>query len=90
MQEIKQTQEHAFLSKERRGVRVTGAIEVLSFDASHVHLKTVCGEMIVEGEELRVASLDLERGLVEVEGGLDGVFYLKESAPKKGWLRRGK
>ena len=49
MQEIKQTQEHAFLSKERRGVRVTGAIEVLSFDASHVHLKTVCGEMIVEG-----------------------------------------
>ena len=90
MQEIKHTQEHSIISKERHGIKITGAIEVDSFDSSHVHLRTVCGEMIVEGEELKVASLDLEDGILEVGGNLDGVFYIKESAPKKGWLRRGK
>ena len=90
MQEIKQAQEHSFASKERHGIRISGAIEVDSFDTSHVRLMTVCGEMIVEGEGLKVASLDLERGLVEVEGLLDGVFYIKEGSPKKGWLRKGK
>lgn len=85
MQEIKGVLEHWFSSRNRGEIKICGAIDVSSFDNSHVKLSTVCGDMIIEGEELKVSVLDLDSGIVEVEGTLNGVFYIKEnSAPKRG------
>lgn len=90
MQEISKTREHSFLSKGRRGIIVDGVIEVTSFDTSHVQMNTSCGGMVVEGEELKVNTLDLELGRVGVEGTVNGVFYIKESAPKKSLFGKNK
>ncbi len=91
MQETNKTREHSFSSDNREGIRISGAVEVTSFDTSHVQLNTVCGGMVVEGEELKVSALDLDSGIVEVEGTLNGVFYFKENATaKKGLFGRNK
>ena len=84
------TQEHSFASKNRRGIKLDGIIDVISFDNLHVEMNTAAGGMVVEGEELRVNVLDLERGVVEIDGVLNGVFYFKEAASKKGLFGRNK
>ena len=91
MQEIKVAREHSFSSKNREGIKICGTLEVLSFDTSHVKLNTLCGGMIVEGDELRVSALDKEAGVVEVTGTVNGVFYFKEDVgAKKGLFGRNK
>ncbi len=90
MQEISKAREHSFISKNRQGIKVDGVIDVTSFDTSHVQMNTSSGGMVVEGEELKVNVLDLERGVVEIEGNLNGVFYFKEGAVKKGMFGRNK
>ncbi len=90
MQEIKREREHSFSSSNREGIKISGALEVLSFDNTHVQLNTTFGGMIVEGEELRVSVLDLESGIVEVEGTINGVFYFKENTAKKGLFGKRK
>lgn len=69
---------------------ITGVSEVLSFDESAVHLQTVCGELTVEGEGLRIGTLDTERGLVALEGAsIDGLFYLRpEGEERRGLFGR--
>ncbi len=91
MQEMGKSREHVISSCNREGIKISGALDVSSFDESHVQLKTVCGEMIVEGEELKVSALDLDTGNVEVQGTLIAVFYVRENyAPKKGFFGRNK
>lgn len=90
MQEISKSLEHSFISKNRQGIRIDGVVDVTSFDTSHVQLNTSLGGMVVEGEELKVNALDLERGTVEIAGSINGVFYFKEGAIKKGIFGRNK
>lgn len=90
MQETGKAFEHSFISKNRQGIKIDGVTDVTSFDTSHVQMNTSLGGMVIEGEELRVSVLDLERGVVEIEGNINGVFYFKEGAVKKGIFGRGK
>ena len=91
MLETGKAQEHLISSRNRAGFKISGVNDVLSVDESRVQFKTVCGDMIVEGEDLKVSSLDLDTGNVEVQGTLCGLFYIKENAsPKRGLFGRNK
>ena len=81
---------HTFEVNERAHVEIRGMTEVISFDEAAVSLKTVCGEMTVEGEGLHIGVLDTERGLVALEGtSIDGIFYLRaDGGEKKGLFGR--
>ena len=59
----------------RKDMSVTGVKEVVSFDESCVVLRSVCGEMTVEGSELRVGTLDTDRGIVTLGGKIDTIYY---------------
>ena len=74
---------HEWTVKERGEMRITGVKEVESFDETGVSLKTLCGDMTVEGEGLRVGVLDLERGVVTLSGRIDGIFYSSASGEEK-------
>ncbi len=62
----------------RKEMNVTGVREVVSFDEACVVLRSVCGEMTVEGSELRVGTLDTDRGVVTLSGKIDTVYYTDE------------
>jgi sporulation protein YabP len=57
---------------------VGGVKEIVSFDEQAVRMLTVSGELVVDGADLRVKVLDVERGNVVLEGRIDGVAYVEE------------
>lgn len=75
--------EHAFISKMREGIKINGVNEVLSFDDVGVSLDTPCGSMAIEGEGLRVTTLNTDDGIVEITGKINGVYYYESKPAQK-------
>lgn len=66
---------HELIMSDRKHLSVSGVCEVLSFDDNTVALKTVCGELNIEGEGLRVSELDTNKGNVVLDGSIQSVIY---------------
>lgn len=79
---------HECVIKCRNRVDITGVKEVTGFDEGLVELVTDCGELTLEGEGLRVGTLDTDRGIISVSGTVNGIFY--SDGLKKGRRQRGK
>lgn len=75
MLETEKKREHEFCSDARERIKISGVSDVISFDERGVSLETVCGNMAVEGEDLRVKTLNTSDGVVEIEGRINGVYY---------------
>ena len=70
--------------RSRKHIDISGVTEVISFDENSVAMLTVCGEMALEGEALKIGVLDTDRGMVSVDGKISAVIYYDESpAPEK-------
>ena len=82
MSEIKSQQKtkHDLVIKSRESMSVDGVKEVVSFDEGQVILVTVCGEMTVEGEGLHINVLDMDGGVVELNGKVEAVYYTDENS----------
>lgn len=75
MQETVNNRIHSFFSENRDGMKIRGVSEVISFDDGGVALETPFGNMAVEGEGLRVTTLNTDDGVVEITGQINGVYY---------------
>ena len=84
--ETAEGKKHTLCVTARARASLTGVCDVQSFDERVVILKTDCGEMTVEGEELRVGTLDVEKGVVELTGRISALYY-SDGAPAKKGLR---
>ena len=71
--------QHSFSVSDRSSMQLTGVSEVLSFDETLVQLKTVCGNMSISGKDMRVHSLEVEKGHITLSGQIDSVAYSKNS-----------
>ena len=78
-----QERKHEFTSRQREGISITGVRDVISFDDTGVSLETSCGSMAVEGEELRVKTLNTDEGIVEIDGKINGVYYYENKPVTK-------
>ena len=47
-------------------------------------LRTVAGDMTVEGTDIHVGVLDMDRGLVTLSGKIDAVLYSDPRSGEKG------
>ena len=86
MNEMKQPQnvaKHEFCVKDRKNVTVSGVKEVLSFDEQTVRMLTVSGELMVDGEDLRVKTLDVDRGIVAVDGQISSLSYADDRVTER-------
>ena len=82
-------QTHEFCVKMRKEMNIFGVKDVESFDDTCVILHTIGGEMTVEGSCLRVGTLDVERGVVNLSGKIDAVYYSNDQREQKqGFLRK--
>jgi sporulation protein YabP len=80
---------HSFFSENRNGIKINGVSDVISFDERGVALETVVGSMAVEGEDLHVTVLNIENGIVEIDGRINGLYYYEvKPTVKKGILGR--
>ena len=68
--------------EDRESLRVTGVLEVLSFDEETVVCDTEQGILMMNGSGLHVSRLDLEEGELWVEGQVDAISYQAEGLGK--------
>ncbi len=81
--------EHEIHIIKRVFMSVSGVEEVVSFDESSVTLISVEGELVVEGEGIKIGALDTDRGVVTLSGKIDGFFYVSdEKNEKRGFFSR--
>lgn len=75
--------------KGRREMSISGVTEVVGFDEESVRLKSVDGELFVEGREIKIGALDTDRGVVTLSGVINGIYYAAEpDKQKKGFFGR--
>ncbi len=73
--EHKATVPHQVILQERRQAELTGVSDVDSFDDTVVVAYTSLGELTIRGTELHVKRLDLECGILSIEGQIDSLQY---------------
>lgn len=67
----------------RKLLEISGVINVESFDSEEFLLETECGFLTVTGEDLHIKNLNLEQGLVAIEGTIQSTAYLDANAQDK-------
>ena len=73
------------IMENRERLNITGVEEVIHFDENTVVLRTVLGELSVQGEQLKVERLQVESGELSVSGKLCALVYAQEHM---GWWER--
>ncbi len=66
----------------RKKLSVTGVEDVVGFNDESVSLKTVNGDLLVNGSKLHISKLDLDTGNVELEGIINSLQYSREKNDK--------
>lgn len=69
--------------KGRQEMSISGVEEVVNFDEESVRLKTVNGELFIEGNGIKIGTLDTDRGVVSLSGKIDGAYYSGEDEKQK-------
>lgn len=75
MNEEHQGVRHQVSLVDRESLQVTGVLHVDSFDDRQIVLATDLGSLTIQGEDLQIRQLDLERGHFAVEGIINGLAY---------------
>lgn len=74
---------HKLTLNDRRDLLLTGVTEVGSSENRKIVLKTVLGEMLVEGKDLHILHLDLAKGEAAIGGKVDSLLYADTDAQGK-------
>ena len=72
---------HNVVLKDRKVMELTGVKQIDSFDASEFLMETAQGWMVVQGKDLTLDKLDMERGDVVIRGLIESMSYVSN---KKG------
>ncbi|MBO5033229.1 MAG: sporulation protein YabP [Lachnospiraceae bacterium] len=76
---------HRFSMEQRRDCKITGVVEIHSFDENNILMETVDGMLAIKGNNLHVSRLNLEKGEADVDGKVDSLTYSdKSTLAKKG------
>lgn len=87
MEELqKQVAPHHLILQDRNLLELTGVSDLSSFDENVVIATTSMGELTVHGHNLNVRHLDLESGLLALEGKVDSFIY--SEGVQSNWLSR--
>jgi sporulation protein YabP len=69
---------HDVIMKGRKKLEITGVKHVESFDHEEFLLETVLGYLAIRGANLRMQNLDVDQGIVDIEGKVFDLSYLDE------------
>ncbi len=75
---IKFNKKHTISINNREDIKMTGIIDVLSFDEELVICQSDIGVMVLKGLNLHVNKLDLDNGVLELTGYVLGLQYEEE------------
>lgn len=81
---------HRLVMDNRELVALTGVQRVQSFDPKEIILETELGILSIKGDQLGIKLLNLDEGMVDLEGNVSALIYQKSSgsASRKSILSR--
>lgn len=74
---------HEVVMKNRKTIDITGVKLVESFDQEEFLLETVMGFLTIKGQNLKMRNLNIEDGLVSIEGMIHSYHYLDDHSAKE-------
>ncbi len=81
---------HTITLENRKRLVIEGVSDVIRFDDLSAELSTSLGDLIVEGEQLRIEAFDTERGVVTLTGSIRTLDYLdSKDLSRKGDKKHG-
>lgn len=69
---------HDVVMKGRKQIEITGVKHVESFDHEEFLLETVMGYLAIRGVNLKMQNLNVDQGIVNIEGKVFDMSYLDE------------
>ena len=89
MEQQKETFSTAISLKKRSELNISGVSDIISSDENSIYLNTADGTLTVEGADLRIISIDVSGGYMNVEGKVDSLVYNdRTQTQKSGFLAR--
>ncbi|OLO27421.1 sporulation protein YabP [Alkalihalophilus pseudofirmus] len=79
MGQARKTKEHDITLRGRKKLDITGVRQVESFDNEEFLLETEMGFLSIRGQNLHMKNLNVEQGLVSIEGKIFDLVYLDEN-----------
>jgi sporulation protein YabP len=70
--------------EDRSSLTLKGALNILGFEEDIIILDTELGRLNIEGEELKIESLNKENKTVLIKGRISGLFYSEQKSAKGG------
>lgn len=67
----------------RKLLEISGVLNVKSFDSEEFLLETECGYLMIKGMNLHIKNLNLEQGLVAIEGTVNELAYADAHTQEK-------
>ncbi|MFA9458037.1 sporulation protein YabP [Halalkalibacter sp. AB-rgal2] len=79
----RETNDHDIRLISRKQLDITGVKQVESFDNEEFLLETVMGFLSVRGQNLHMKNLNVDQGIVSIEGKVYDLVYLDQSQQEK-------
>ncbi|GLC90402.1 sporulation protein YabP [Lysinibacillus piscis] len=81
--------EHILTIRNRKRMDMTSVKSIERFDQEEFYIKTSQGHLLIRGEELHIVHLDVDKGLLTLEGTVKTLQYDEEdSGFSKGFLHK--
>lgn len=85
----KSFESHSITINNRRSSELTGIDDVISFDDNSISVHSALGNLIIDGEDLKIEGFSGEKGTLFISGKIIGVYYLETHDKKHTSKKRG-
>ena len=75
------TGEHIVTLRNRKRIDLTSIKSIERFDQEEFFIHTSQGHLLIRGEQLRIIQLDVDKGLLSLEGEIKLLQYDEEESP---------
>ena len=82
MQENFENKNHSLTIQNREQVEITGINDVSSFNEEEVNASCELGNVLIKGSRLLVETLDLDNGVLKINGRITAVVYSEKTNAK--------
>ncbi|CEP91937.1 spore protein [[Clostridium] sordellii] len=80
--------EHSIGLKDRSSLTISGVEHIYSFSDKKVEIRTTCGDMFVDGENLDMSKLSIDEKVITVTGTINGIVYSKAKEPQESFFKK--
>lgn len=80
--------DHLVSIRNRKRMDMTSVKAIERFDQEEFFIQTSQGYLLIRGEDLRIVHLDVDKGLLTLEGNVKLMQYDEEDSSSKGFIQK--